>query len=228
MTAEDEHEVDLASERDERTLERLHVDLAATFVRGRLGAREGEDDAATVQRGRAEGLRVHRYKRTTLPRVKRVVGALRALAPADLLDVGSGRGTFLWALLDAFPELEVLSIDLDPIRVRDLDAMHRGGLARLRARLGDVQALDLEDGAFDGAAALEVLEHVVDPARAARELLRVARRFVVVSVPSQKDDNPEHLRLFSADDLTRLFLDAGARRVSLDHVLDHRIGLVLK
>lgn len=221
MTVEEDeqHEVDL---------DRLHVDLAAAFVRGRLGALDGEDDAAAVLRGKAGGLRVHRYKRTTLPRVKRVVGALRALGPTDLLDAGSGRGTFLWALLDAFPHLEVLSIDLAPIRIRDLEAMHRGGLVRLRARLGDVQALDLADGAFDGATALELLEHVADPARAARELLRVSRRFVVASVPSQPDDNPEHLRLFSPDELTRLFLDAGARRVSLDHVLDHRIALVFK
>ncbi len=225
MTAgvdDEEHELDL---------DRLHVDLAAAFVRGRLALDEPiytEDPARAVLRGKAEGLRVHRYKRTTLPRVKRVVGALRALAPQQLLDVGSGRGTFLWALLDAFPRLEVLSIDLDPIRVRDLDAMHRGGLTRLRARRGDVQALDLEDGAVDGSTALEVLEHVQDPARAARELLRVSRRFVVASVPSQPDDNPEHLRLFSADDLTRLFTHAGARRVSLDHVLDHRIALVFK
>lgn len=209
---------------------RLHLDLAAAWVRGRRPdlAADGPDDATLVARGRAAGLRVHRFKRTALPRVRRVVGALRALAPAELLDVGSGRGTGLWPLLEALPGVPVLAVDLDPRRVADLQALAAGGEARLRAVVGDVEALDLEDGAVDGATALEVLEHVERPERAARELLRVARRFVVATVPSQPDDNPEHRRLFTAEALAELLRGAGARRVTVDHVLDHRVAVALR
>jgi ubiquinone/menaquinone biosynthesis C-methylase UbiE len=119
----------------------------------------------------------------------------------------------------------VTSIDRDPVRARDLGAVRTGGVTRLTVARADVERLPFADGAFDGATALEVLEHVRDPGRAAAELARVARRFVVVSVPSTPDDNPEHLRLFTAPALEALLRDAGARRVQLSHVLNHRIAV---
>jgi len=48
----------------------------------------------------------------------------------------------------------------------------------------------------------------------------------VASVPSKDDDNPEHIQLFSQDELQSLFLDAGARDVQVSHVLNHRIAVV--
>ncbi|MCA9708020.1 MAG: hypothetical protein KDK70_19360, partial [Myxococcales bacterium] len=72
----------------------------------------------------------------------------------------------------------------------------------------------------------QVLEHLQEPHEAAAELLRVARRFVVVSVPSHPDDNPEHIQLFTPDSLRAMFMDAGARRVQIEHVPGHMIGVV--
>lgn len=210
--------------------ERYYLDLAAAFVRGRgpeLGGSSSDDDAGVVARGRAAGLRVHRFKRTALPRVRRVLGILRGLSPASLLDVGSGRGTFLWPLLDGLPGVAVTSVDHDAVRARDLGAVRRGGVERLSAVRGDVEALPFARGAFDGVSVLEVLEHVRDPGRAAREVVRVARRFVVASVPSVPDDNPEHLRLFTAQALEDLLREAGARKVSVSHVLNHRVAVAI-
>lgn len=73
---------------------------------------------------------------------------------------------------------------------------------------------------------LEVLEHLDDPQAAAAEATRMARRFIVVSVPSQEDDNPEHLRLFNQASLCELFLNAGARKVTCEWVLNHMIAVV--
>src|SRR5262245_24889664 len=108
--------------------QRYFAELATAFVRGRLGdaAADAADAGAdaVLARGRAAGLRLHKFKRNTeLPRVRRVLGTLRGLAPADLLDVGSGRGTFLWPLLDALPWLPVTAVDRDPRRVADLQAV---------------------------------------------------------------------------------------------------------
>ncbi len=206
-------------------MEHLYPQLAAAFVRGRLG-RSDLSDEELIALGRERGLRLHRFKRSGLPRVRKVIGILKGLRPAELLDVGSGRGTFLWPLLDAEPELPVTAIDLELFRVRDLAAVRAGGVATLRPSWQSTLALGFAAGAFDTVTALEVLEHLRTPEVAARELLRVARRFVVASVPSKPDDNPQHLRLFSRDALRDLFLRAGARAVTVDHVLNHRVAVV--
>lgn len=209
--------------------QRYFADLAAAFVRGRLGVGVPADatDAQTIDLGFARGLRLHKFKRNDrLPRVRRVLGMLRALSPFSLLDVGSGRGTFLWPLLDAFPELPVTAIDKSPRRATDLGATRDGGIARLSAREMDVLSLDFEPRAFDVVTALEVLEHIHDTDRAVSQLLRVTSRALLVSVPSKPDDNPEHVHLFDGPGLEKVFRAHGARKVAIEHVFDHMILLV--
>ncbi|HEX8723527.1 MAG TPA: class I SAM-dependent methyltransferase [Pyrinomonadaceae bacterium] len=207
--------------------ERYFTRLAAAFVRGRLGLEApcGSPEEL-IAAGLAAGLRLHKFKRNAeLPRVRKVVGILRGLAPATLLDVGSGRGTFLWPLLDAFPGLRVTSVDADPLRVADIDAVRAGGVSNLRALRMDAAALELDDKQVDVVTALEVLEHLPAPARAAAEAVRVAGGYVVASVPSKEDDNPEHIQLFDRRGFESLFLDAGARSVKVDFVLNHMIAV---
>lgn len=205
---------------------RYYVDLAAAFARGRLGDRRERDPLRLVAAGRAAGLRLHKFKRNaTLPRVRKVLGILRGLGPGRLVDVGSGCGTFLWPLLDAFPTLTVCALDHDPRRVADLGAVRAGGIGRLLAARMDAECLALADDSADGVTILEVLEHLRRPERAVAEALRVARRFAIVSVPSKPDDNPEHLRLFTRDSLEALLLGAGARRVTIDYVPNHLLAI---
>ena len=59
----------------------------------------------------------------------------------------------------------------------------------------------------------------------AREALRLARRFLIISVPSAKDDNPEHIHLFDAPTLEALLYGAGARRVTVRQVPGHYLAL---
>jgi ubiquinone/menaquinone biosynthesis C-methylase UbiE len=200
--------------------------LAAAFVRGRLPGAPAAPDEDLVRLGLQAGLRLHKFKRTAgLPRVRKVLGILRGLAPQSLLDVGSGRGVFLWPLLEAFPHLAVTALDRSERRVADIDAVSSGGLSRLRAVHGDATRLPLGNDAVDGVTILEVLEHLEQPARAAAEAVRVARSFVIASVPSRPDDNPEHIHLFSRAALEDLFRTAGARRVVCEAVLNHFVAL---
>lgn len=219
---------------DEFDPRRYFVAFGAAFARGRLGdALPGEAFASDVEAfkaGLARGLKMHKFKRLddrTLPRVRRVISTLTAFHPQSLLDVGSGRGAFLWPLLDAFPLLKVTSIDVKEQRVSDLQALARGGLGdRLEAKHLDATSMPVfEDMSFDGVTLLEVLEHMTDPAAAAREAMRVAQRFVIASVPSKPDDNPEHIQLFTGDTLTSLFVQAGAQKVTIEHVPGHMIAL---
>jgi len=201
--------------------------LAQAYIRGSCPDLDAPDDDALWAAAQARGLRLHRFKRNSeLPRVRRVLSALKGFAPRSLLDIGSGRGTFLWPLLDEFPELTVVAIDKLEHRVADLEAVARGGVDRLQARRSDAGALPFDDDTFDAATVLEVLEHVEDPAPVATELLRVASTVVVATVPSKPDDNPEHIRLFRPETLRALFIDAGARSAQVSQVRDHLVAVV--
>ena len=221
----------------------LHTWLAAAYVRGKLAEHpaatgvptlfsapfetlDEESFHALIHLGREQGLRLHRFKRAMgLPRVGKVLGILKGLRPADLLDIGSGRGAFLWPLLDAFPDLPVTALDRLDFRAADIAAVHAGGFRSLTSILGDVTALTFDQDSFDVVTMLEVLEHVPDPARALREVCRVARRFVVLSVPSAPDNNPEHIHLLSSATLQTLLQAAGADRVTFEHVHGHLIAV---
>jgi ubiquinone/menaquinone biosynthesis C-methylase UbiE len=206
---------------------RYYTELAAAFVRGKFGGASDQSPKELVELGRDRGLRLHKFKRQAeLPRVRKVLGVLQGLAPASLLDIGSGRGAFLWPLLDSFPQMEVIALDRNPARVADIDAVRRGGRPNLRSLLADATAICLADDCVDVVTALEVLEHLPRPALAASEAFRIARKFVVSSVPSNEDDNPEHIQLFSRESFVALWMEAGARGVNIQYMLNHMIAVV--
>ena len=206
----------------------------AAFVRGSL-ARYGdplfdapldaltEDDCLRLlEIAREAGLKCHYFKRhEALPRVKAVMGFLRGVQPESLLDVGSGRGVFLFPFMREFPNVPVTSLDLLDRRVAMLRAIHDGGVENLSAYSADICRWDAPDASCDVVTLLEVLEHIPDVGAAVRNAVRLARRFVVATVPSKPDDNPEHIHLLTKPVLSALFQDAGCGDLRFDGVPGH-------
>ncbi|MEM8530174.1 MAG: class I SAM-dependent methyltransferase [Chloroflexota bacterium] len=223
--------------------QRYYERLAAAFVRSKLQNEPiattethwfntpleqltGAECQALIQLGLEHELRIHRFKQTMgLPRVRKVLGILKSLCPLNLLDIGSGRGVFLWPLLDEFPDLPITAVDTLDYRVADLQAMCNGGVSSLSVEYGDATNLPFPDRTFDVITMLEVLEHIPDTKRALTEVCRVAQRFVVISVPSKPDDNPEHIHLFDRQTLTSMLQKQPVDRITFDDVHNHIIAV---
>lgn len=172
--------------------------------------------------GQGAELKLYRFKdHTDLPRVQKVLGFLRGIWPESLLDVGSGRGVFLFPFLRNFPGVPVTALDLLDYRVEFLNDLRLGGVDQLTALKENICSWPQPDGSFDVVTLLEVLEHIPDVANAVRAAVRLARRYVVVTVPSKPDNNPEHIHLLTKDILTDLFEKAGCRRLKFDGVPGH-------
>jgi ubiquinone/menaquinone biosynthesis C-methylase UbiE len=235
-------EKSLQAKDSDEILENYFVKLAAAFVRGQLidnqtpyslsshlleiplDDLEVKELAEIIQFGLAIGLKLNKFKKTMgLARVQRVLGVLHSLNPNTLLDIGSGRGTFLWPLLDSLPNLKVTSIDKEEIRVRDINAVKKGGITNISAKQLDVKEIDFEDKSFDVVTMLEVLEHIPNAQQALNEAVRVAKNFLVLSVPSKEDNNPEHIHLFNKNSLGNMLKIAGASSSRFDYVLNHLI-----
>ncbi len=190
-----------------------------------LEALSASDLQAIFDRGAEAGLKLYRFKTThsDLPRVKRVLGFLRSISFDSLLDVGSGRGVFLLPFLEAFPGIHVTSVDILDYRVEYLSDIARGGISRLSPMEANICDCPLPDHSVDVVTLLEVLEHIPDVAAAVRSAVRLARHYVVVSVPSKEDNNEEHIHLLTKQKLTDLFTAAGCTRLSFDGVNGHLI-----
>jgi len=114
---------------------------------------------------------------------ERDLGHLFGLAePASVLDVGCGEGvlTFQWAQQLDGP---VVGLDLPDVKLEAEWDKRR--LANLRFVPGRAEELPFDDDEFDLVAAIETLEHVIDPERTLSGMARVARRHLLVSVPRE-------------------------------------------
>jgi len=112
-------------------------------------------------------MKLHYFKvKDDLPRVQVVLGFPQGIVPAglcnSLLDVGSGRGVFLFPLLREFPDLEVTSLDILPHRVELLQCIHEGGVENLHPILENICTWNAPAQSFDVVTMLEVMEHIPD------------------------------------------------------------------
>jgi SAM-dependent methyltransferase len=148
-------------------------------------------DVTVDREGTVTGNTYDKYGSTN-PVVRRLMagfeGTLQELfTNADaqsLLDVGCGEGvlTHKWAL-QMGPQKRVVGIDLDDPHLHALWESRQA--PNLEYRVMKAEAMPFADGEFDMSSAIEVLEHVPDPEHTVAEMARVAKRWILVSVPRE-------------------------------------------
>lgn len=106
--------------------------------------------------------------------------SLPASAPGSILEVGVGEGEVSTRVRRRYPAARLVGVDLPDEQLAT--SWERHGLA---GAFGDITRLPFPDDAFDLVLAIEVLEHVADPAGALRELRRVGSSQLVLSVPRE-------------------------------------------
>ena len=122
--------------------------------------------------------------RLLMARFEADLAELWAIArPQRILDVGCGEGvlTERWARLN--PEAKIVGIDLEDGKLRQEWAKRRH--PNLSFRVQEATDLPFADDEYEMACAIEVLEHLRDPAATLGEMSRVARRWLLVSVPRE-------------------------------------------
>ena len=103
--------------------------------------------------------------------------------PQSLLDVGCGEGVLVHKWAQRIAPKPVVGIDLEEPSIQAGWAERQA--PNLDYRIMKAEDLPFADGEWDVATAIEVLEHVPDPEHTVAEMARVARRWLLVSVPRE-------------------------------------------
>jgi ubiquinone/menaquinone biosynthesis C-methylase UbiE len=106
-------------------------------------------------------------------------GLAEVLGPVgSVLDVGAGTGRALEKIKARWPNSKVIGVE----PVGDLRALgHKKGIREDELIPGDALSLAFADDSFDYVIETGVLHHIKTPIRAVEEMIRVARRGVMIS-----------------------------------------------
>jgi SAM-dependent methyltransferase len=142
------------------------------------------------------------------------------------LEVGCSSGFLLRSLRRDFPEAQVIGADIIDAPLKRLaQKMRTEGIPTPLLRF-DLVSCPLANETFDLVAAINVLEHINDHARAAAEIYRILKPggafvFEVPSGPSLYDDYDRelhHYRRYEAEALDKLLVKTGFTRKRMSHL----------
>ena len=113
----------------------------------------------------------------------------------SVLDIGSGTGALAFAVAEAIRSVRVTGVDPSSAYVRHAQARTPGD--RVQFVAGDAQTLQMPDAMFDKTLSLLVMNFVIDPVKALREMIRVTRSGgIVAAAVWDYGEGMELLRVF--------------------------------
>jgi SAM-dependent methyltransferase len=113
--------------------------------------------------------------------LKTAVKTIRPLNIETILDAGCGEGFTLERLRQEKIGKVYKGIEYE----KDAVALANKLYPDLEVSQGDIYKLPFKNNTFDLVVCTEVLEHLENPKKAYRELLRVSRKYVLISVPNE-------------------------------------------
>lgn len=190
------------------------------------------DDIDSEQLENVEKL--YRFKRNDLillPRVKEIIGILRSLQYdiQSVVDFGSRRGALLFPLLDNFPALQFIGVDIDTEVYKTLEPLSKDNqYFQFKMIKGDItQPInEIADKSIDVVIASEILEHLTEPFKAILEAVRIATKYIIITVPAKPDDNPQHTQYFRIDDMLQLLEKAGLKSVKVHPNANYNLFMI--
>lgn len=175
-----------------------HTRLAAAWVRGKLAERFPNDpifqkslqditpteQQQLVRLGRQEGLEPY-FLRVQQPTagIEQLFNVLRAVQADHILDLSAKEvePAFVWLLIRAFPYLPVMEIEIKNRWLKQIKALHNGGIRQLDSQAVDPERMsNFMSGQFDVVTSTYALNELTNPDLVFRELLRLSKRYVLL------------------------------------------------
>jgi len=107
-----------------------------------------------------------------------IISVLRSLEIQSFLDVGSATGRGLQDFAASFPGALVCGVE--PVRALVQQGVAAGNTQTISLLQASGEALPFGDASFDVVSEFSILHHVPNPSAVVQEMLRVARRVVVI------------------------------------------------
>lgn len=158
--------------------------------------------------------------------LKTVVKTIRPLNIDSVLDVGCGEGFTLHRLSKEKIGKEFEGLEYDEKAIE----LGKKLYPRLKITKGDIYDLPYKSNSFDLVVCTEVLEHLENPKKAYRELVRVSKKYVLLSVPNEPfftiqriarlqnvlhlGAHPEHIQHWTIPAFTKFVKVRGVKLVS--------------
>jgi ubiquinone/menaquinone biosynthesis C-methylase UbiE len=150
--------------------------------------------------GHCEPQMSERYLRTY-----RILKKLACYKVNSILDVGGAEGYKAFLIKKFLHIQKVESCDLSAEAAKRAEEIFK-----IKSCQADMHKLPFEDKQFEAVICSEALEHVFDRDTSLKELLRIAKNLVIITVPNEKplkgqnEDHHAHINFFNADSLNHL------------------------
>lgn len=168
----------------------------------------------------------------------RIYNSLCALKTLDdcktMLDVGAAEG------FTSHMAREILGMEVECCDLSSEACKRANEIFNIKSKQADIHQLPYEDASFDVVLCNETIEHIPDPQIGVMELIRVARKAVVITVPHEPEQKIEelrhsgephaHINCFNLESFDRIARDRNCKvafRKAFQHESTSRLGRTL-